>query len=67
MLFVIAIGMTKFEKVREMGHTGYCNMVQANTDVDSFLLGARSLKGFSEDRVVKCMDPNWKGIDDLLK
>ena len=50
-----------------MGHKGYCNIVQALTDVDSFVLGARSLKGFSEDRMIKLIDPDWKEVDDLLK
>ena len=67
-VLILAIGCTKYDVVRSLGDDfkGYCDIPQARTDVDSFVLGAKAIKGYREEDVTILIDPDFDGIQNAL-
>ena len=58
-LFTFAVGVTKYDLVRSLDpikNKNYADIPQALTDVDSFITGAKSLVGYSDERLTRLID-----------
>ena len=68
-LIILAIGNHKYNNVRAIGDKfkNYVDIPEAITDVECFIIGARTLKGFHNDDVIKLIDTTKNSLDQALK